>query len=408
MPSPSYRRPDLLGWLLLSLGLVAVQAGCDLSASASFVPNMSRMQTLVEAEQDELKDAQDKSAVAQRHALLRRNVVEITEALFGTPDAPHVTPEMGLNEVQLKMAAGPTVSAKPGTTTGGLYRRHCVHCHGVSGDGKGPTAAFLNPYPRDFRHGEYKFKSNGLGEKPTNDDLKRTLVNGIPGTAMPSFKLLTTNELDALVEYVKYLSLRGEFEAGLIEAAGAKGADESLWDPKKAKESRDALLEVLTQRADKWKNAASGVFSPPARKPLSPAELQASIDAGRKLFYGRGNCFSCHGDSALGDGQKYVINEPAGKIGNIDNKLTNWTLPPMEYRPRNIRLGVFRGGHRPIDLYRRIHFGINQTPMPAVPRGGPGLQSDDEMWNLVDFLLFAAYETPTPREREPENMRVRN
>src|SRR5207248_2464538 len=33
--------------------------------------------------------------------------------------------------------------------------------------------------------------------------------------------------------------------------------------------------------------------------------------------------------------------------------------------PRNLRLGVYRGGRRPLDLYYRIHDGINGTPMPA-------------------------------------------
>ena len=33
-----------------------------------------------------------------------------------------------------------------------LYREHCAHCHGISGDGVGPTAVFLNPYPRARHH----------------------------------------------------------------------------------------------------------------------------------------------------------------------------------------------------------------------------------------------------------------
>src|SRR5262245_2338944 len=34
-----------------------------------------------------------------------------------------------------------------------LYMQHCIHCHGVTGDGNGPTAKFLNPRPRDYRLG---------------------------------------------------------------------------------------------------------------------------------------------------------------------------------------------------------------------------------------------------------------
>src|SRR5579871_3796418 len=40
-----------------------------------------------------------------------------------------------------------------------LYMRHCLHCHGVSGDGDGPTAQYLNPRPRDYRQGVFKFTS---------------------------------------------------------------------------------------------------------------------------------------------------------------------------------------------------------------------------------------------------------
>ncbi len=103
--------------------------------------------------------------------------------------------------------------------TQGLFRLHCVHCHGITGDGMGPTALFLKPYPRDYREGLYKFKSTPSNYPPTDDDLVRTLQEGIHGTAMPSFKLLPQAEIEALVEYVKYLSLRGQTELALINYA---------------------------------------------------------------------------------------------------------------------------------------------------------------------------------------------
>src|SRR5262249_47806440 len=48
-----------------------------------------------------------------------------------------------------------------------LYRLHCLHCHGVSGAGDGPTASFLYPRPRDYRKGLFKFTSTPTGVKPT-------------------------------------------------------------------------------------------------------------------------------------------------------------------------------------------------------------------------------------------------
>ena len=97
-----------------------------------------------------------------------------------------------------------------------MYRRHCAHCHGISGDGAGPTASFLNPYPRDYRRGIFKFKSTPRTEPPTKEDLKRILHEGIAGTAMPSFKYLPNDELEALASYVRYLSVRGQVERLLV------------------------------------------------------------------------------------------------------------------------------------------------------------------------------------------------
>ncbi len=103
-----------------------------------------------------------------------------------------------------------------------LYMRHCSHCHGTSGDGKGPTAEYLNPQPRDYRHGVFKFTStNDISPRSAEMTLKRILQYGIPGTYMPSFLLLTDAELHAIVEYVRFLSLRGEYERKLVnELAG--------------------------------------------------------------------------------------------------------------------------------------------------------------------------------------------
>jgi len=85
----------------------------------------------------------------------QQQVATILEAMFGTPDSPVALPETGLDAAKLQLAAGPVRSDIVGRKNG-LYREHCGHCHGISGDGMGPTAAFLNPYPRDYRPGKFK------------------------------------------------------------------------------------------------------------------------------------------------------------------------------------------------------------------------------------------------------------
>src|SRR5262249_10375993 len=101
-----------------------------------------------------------------------------------------------------------------------LYRRHCLHCHGVSGAGDGPTANFLYPRPRDYRPAKFKFTSTPNGAKPTRDDLRRTIRDGLHGTSMPAFEsMMSASEIDQVLEYVLFLSMRGETELALIDEA---------------------------------------------------------------------------------------------------------------------------------------------------------------------------------------------
>ncbi len=167
---------------------------------------------------------------------------------------------LDLKRVQL--AAGPVGSDQQGQSRG-LYRQHCVACHGISGDGRGPTASFQNPYPRDFRPGVFKFKSTPTGSKPTDADLHRRLIDGIAGTSMPAFRLLAESEIEALIAYVKYLSIRGEVERQLILVS------EDFRDPEDPKANRDLwqkflsrehlVQDVLAKVVQSWQQADSQI-----------------------------------------------------------------------------------------------------------------------------------------------------
>jgi len=63
-------------------------------------------------------------------------------------------------------------------------------------------------------------------------------------------------------------------------------------------------------------------------------------------------------------------------------------LEPRPIRPRNLRLGVYRGGRRPIDLYHRISQGINGTPMPNQEQ----TLSAEEIWSLVFYVRSLPFE----------------
>jgi mono/diheme cytochrome c family protein len=324
-----------------------------------------------------------------------QKVADALVAMFGTPDEPFAFPESGLDLRKLQFAAGPVSSDARGSSRG-LYRQHCAHCHGISGDGLGPTAMFLNPYPRDYRTGEFKAKSTQLAARPTGADLDRLLKEGVPGTSMPSFLLLPQTEIDALIEYVKYLSMRGHVERQLILDLG---------DDEELALNREYLIDTnLADAAKAWADAEGAIIAPEAPPEVS---LEESIALGRELYQGeKANCVKCHGALALGDGQTDDFDnwskstktffEKVRKVAPTevqDLSLAEFqqvgALPIRNIKPRNLRLGIFRFGRRPLDVYRRIHTGIAGTPMPGVGQSteNPAGLTPDQVWHLVNYVL---------------------
>ncbi len=342
---------------------VPVLGGCLPSEPARF-----RLNT-------EGRDATEISA-AQREA-----IVETLEALFGTPDEPEVPDGVDLQEDLLRAAAGAAASDAQGNRRG-LYRQHCAACHGISGDGAGPVAGLLDPYPRDFRNGVFKYTSTAYGAKPVRRDLDRALRNGNRDTAMPSFDLLPEEEINALIEYTKYLSIRGETELYLRQSV----VDEDAYLPL---DRRLVMKEGVLWTADTWATAEAKVVVPPEMPSVdTPEQLAASVTTGGGLYLSqRAKCFQCHGPEGRGDGEQSVLYDDWNT--EKAKKDPEWfQLPIQRLRPRDFTRGTFRGGDRPIDLYWRVHTGINGTPMPpAGPgTGSAGTLTPGEIWHVVNYV----------------------
>ena len=388
-------------------------------------------------------------------------IANILGGMFGTPDEPFALPDTGLDVRKLKLAAGPVWSEQGGGKHG-LYRRHCAHCHGISGDGQGPTAMILNPYPRDYRPGVFKFKSTFNPAQPTDDDLRHVIHEGVPGTAMPAFApLLAPDEIDALVEYVKYLSMRGQMESALVGYVAEEldfdplTGDGDSFDPVNDEDQRADVLALLEDDVlPGWQEAADNVILPDESglppDDRTPDQIAASAVKGRDLFYGTtANCVKCHGPTGLGDGQqddhdnwnkanwqfeqdtdglaariqamKKEASELSGDAREAAQKeldavtkelaertaVVNHLLPIRNAIPRNLRDGMFRGGRRPLDLYRRVNQGIAGTPMPAGGPVGPGSQgilTDEEMWQIVDYVRSLPFEPASRPQTRPVNV----
>jgi mono/diheme cytochrome c family protein len=289
--------------------------------------------------------------------------------VFGSP--AHPTAEGGnadARDAMEKLSAAVKLDKETLAKGSKLYRQQCLHCHGVSGDGRGPTSPWVNPHPRDYRQGVFKFTSSKQAEskrKPRKDDLVRTLREGIEGTSMPSFRTFTDDDLDALASYVIHLSIRGETEFNVMRGAlsqeGLEGGVEN---------EANSYLGLI---AGNWLEAQSSMIQPesvPQYKPGSE-EYKASVRRGYKLFIQQSGagCIGCHTDYGRQSPYKYDY------WGTI-------------VKPIDLTQGNYRGGHRPLDIYWRIHSGINGTGMTAF---GQAVSAQD-LWDLVNFVQVLPYQ----------------
>ena len=193
--------------------------------------------------------------------------------------------------------------ATPATDIKSVYDTNCASCHGKGGRGDGLSAGLLNPAPRDFTKGVYKFRSTASGSPPSDDDLVRVISSGLPGTSMPGWKSrLTSAQIGALVSYVKAFSPR-----------------------------------FTTER--------------PTPVTVAPAVVSTadSISKGRKV-YADLSCGACHGDTGTpSGGVAAILKDDWGHDLRAADLTQPWT---------------FRGGATPVDIYLRVKTGIDGTPMP--------------------------------------------
>lgn len=217
---------------------------------------------------------------------------------------------------------------------------------------------------------------------------------------MPAYDVLfSEEEIEELVDYVIFLTTRGETELALIEEGSfAEDDDKDALDD-------DMVNEIVQGVFTKWREAAESVVEPPIPQPAATPE---SIARGRELFLGRTKekleCAGCHGATGHGDGpsviSKDIYNKVAygGDLATINKRVEELDEPTRDLwtksldgwgnplRPADLNNGVgtvYKGGNQPIDIYRRIAKGINGTQMPG---HYPAVDAEG-IWDLVNFVL---------------------
>lgn len=213
-----------------------------------------------------------------------------------------------------------------------VYFRRCSFCHGLLGDGDGPAAGFLDPRPRDFTLGTYKFRTTQSGKLPTDEDLFRTVSRGLSGTAMQAFD-------DEVIKN------------GLSE------------------EARWAVIAYIKTFAPEFKDPQYDPYKQVVALPENLPAMSAETIAKGKAVFERAKCWECHGKQGRGDGQKAF------------DRTDDWGFP---IRIRNVtHPWKIKGGDAVEDIYMRFTTGINGTPMPSFVEG---VKSAEDRWFLASYV----------------------
>ena len=183
------------------------------------------------------------------------------------------------------------------------YFKYCVHCHGKEGKGDGRASKYINPQPRELSQGIYKFHSTKTNSLPLDEDIVRIIKGGVPGTAMPAWGEILSNEVvNSLVIYIK------------------------------------TFAERFGMELPKQKISIG----------MEPPFDDFSIAHGKKK-YDELRCGRCHGENG----------EKEGELSKIlkSFKGTNWFIYDLS------RKDFYKGGSSGIDIYQTLTAGLDGSPM---------------------------------------------
>ncbi len=224
-----------------------------------------------------------------------------------------------------------------------VYFTKCVWCHGVDGAGDGPAADRLWPRPRNFNQGTFKIRHTASGELPLFDakkpvkgqnDLFETVTHGLPGSAMPSWEGILTDEqrLQVLSFVTNQLVKDRKFDDKVTETQTVLNMDE-----------------------------------------LSKTQIKAtaeSIEKGKQLFVDK-KCFECHGAEGRGDGNAFNLKDDWGFAIQPANQRKCWNFRGSRQDPYDVK-----------NIFRTFSTGVNGTPMPSFADN----TTIEERWHIANFV----------------------
>jgi len=208
-----------------------------------------------------------------------------------------------------------------------VYDKWCAGCHGDTGKGDGEAAAYMLPRPRDFTVALYQIRTTASGELPRDEDLRRVIDEGMPGSTMPAWRgRLSAGERDDVIAYLKTLSRFFE----------------------------DDAPEPVEWGSD-------------------PGVSEEDLAEGRRLYRDETECLKCHGEGGRGDGSSAPTLTDDWDFPVFAADLTeNWN---------------FNGGGTVEDIYRRMRVGLDGTPMPSYTDAiDAGVITDEQLWLVAHYV----------------------
>ncbi|MBI3808492.1 MAG: c-type cytochrome [Nitrospirae bacterium] len=222
-----------------------------------------------------------------------------------------------------------------------VYFTKCVWCHGVDGAGDGPGADRLWPRPRNFNQGTFKIRHTASGELPLFDakkpvlgqnDLFDTVTHGLPGSAMPSWEGILTEE--------QRLQVLSFVTTQLVK-------DRKFTD-------KQSESQTILQLAD--------------LKPIPATE--ESLKKGAELVVEK-KCVECHGADGRGDGNAFNLKDDWGFSIQPANWHKCWNFRGSRQDPYNVK-----------NIFRTFSTGVNGTPMPSFADN----TTVEERWHIANFV----------------------
>lgn len=258
-----------------------------------------------------------------------------------------------------------------------LYKFRCEVCHGEEGKGDGVASDRLYPRPRDFSLGLFKYKTSPGTLPPRDEDLIKTIRNGLKGTGMPGWKSLMTDEqIASLIPVIKSFDTSATWSP--------EDADDDKFDDDGHYTGTDFTKVTEVEPLE-------------GQVPYTPESIKKGKAAFKKA------CAECHGDAGRGNiiSGKKLEDDWGYRIWPRD-QTAPWTWRATDVEPSANKTAEQARDETIKNIYTRLSIGIIGTPMPAhraVDEGNKDPVSLEDRWNIANYVYaFRDKAAPPPGE----------